>query len=274
MKQFYNGLAAALFAVIYPFACISSSYDHKFDGMLWNYFYNYNGVFIFTRYIVIFILLFILTRMNKNNQHFLCIYIPSVMGVLTAMMLIDHLFTHHLMYNYYLSLWLCAAITVANAAVFLSATLFLKDDYRRFYRIFWFAVSGEYLYTLYISFIRSPNSFTMSVNTHIGEGTLQYFRYVLQHPGDAYMALICVGNILIFAPLPFILRNCLQKAPYWVLGAIGLLLPIAVEGYQYIFNCGNVDIDDLLLNWLGFFVGLLCEEILRHHKLEKKITSA
>lgn len=268
MKRALSISAAILFAAVYPFACISTCYDSKFDGVLFNYFYNYDGVFLFLRYLVIFALLFFITFLNKRNHHFLRIYIPVVMAILTACILLDRFHTHHLMYNYYLCLWQCAAIAVANISVFLSATLFCQEGYAAFYRNFWWAILGVYLFVLYIAFLRTPDAYQLTVNMQPSNGTLKYFKYIINHPSDGYVVLICIGNLLIFTPLPFFLRNAFRKTPFWVFLIIGILMPIAVEAYQYIFRCGNVDIDDLLLNWSGFAVGLLLEEWIYRLKIK------
>lgn len=270
MKKVLSVMAAILFGALYLFACISTCYDSKFDGVLFNYFYCYDGIFLFTRYLIVFAVLFLVTFLNKHNQRYITVFIPIAMALLTGCILIDRFHTHHLMYNYYLCLWQSAAIIVANAAVFLSATLFFDKGYQAFYRSFWWAFAGIYLFVIYIAFLRQPDAFALTVNTQIGNGIFKFFKYILHHPSDGYMVLNFLGNALIFAPLPFMLRNLSRKAPFYVFIIIGFLVPIAVEAYQYIFRCGNVDIDDLLLNWLGFAVGFAVEEFIFHKKLCKE----
>jgi glycopeptide antibiotics resistance protein len=65
------------------------------------------------------------------------------------------------------------------------------------------------------------------------------------------------GNILLFMPLPFFLRMIfnIHKMAHVLL--IGLLLSLWVETMQYIFVLGVSDIDDVLLNVLGVYVGFL-----------------
>jgi glycopeptide antibiotics resistance protein len=65
------------------------------------------------------------------------------------------------------------------------------------------------------------------------------------------------GNILLFMPLPFFLRMIfnIHKIAYMLL--IGFVLSLWVETMQYIFVLGVSDIDDILLNVLGAFVGYL-----------------
>jgi len=200
-------------------------------------------------------------------MRFLNLYIPLTMGVLTVCTLTDYFNWHRLIYNYAYCLWLGVAVSVANAAVFLSGTVFFERDYGRFYRHFWWAFCGIYLFILYIAFVREPNSYELTYNLLPGNGTFKYFRHIIRHPEDSYVVLICIGNIVVFSPLAFMLRNLLRKAPLYIFIIIGLLIPIAAETYQYVFRCGNVDIDDLLLNWSGFAVGLLVEEIIYKKKL-------
>ena len=66
------------------------------------------------------------------------------------------------------------------------------------------------------------------------------------------------GNLLIFAPLGFYLGLWWRKRPHrWILYLIPVLLAGVIEGCQYLFNIGQSDIDDLWMNVVGFFVGLL-----------------
>ena len=71
------------------------------------------------------------------------------------------------------------------------------------------------------------------------------------------------GNLLIFAPLGFYLqlwwRNHKNK---WILCLIPVVLATVIEGCQYIFKIGQSDIDDLWMNVVGFFLGVLAAMIL------------
>lgn len=73
------------------------------------------------------------------------------------------------------------------------------------------------------------------------------------------------GNILLFIPLPFFLRVIfsIHKKTHMVL--IILVLSLWVEIMQYIFVLGVSDIDDVLLNVFGGFVGVLLASRVKIH---------
>mgnify|MGYP001027468016 CR=1 FL=1 len=72
-----------------------------------------------------------------------------------------------------------------------------------------------------------------------------------------------LGNIVLFIPLGIYLmffnhnkRICLNTL--WV-----VLISMAVEILQYVFKVGATDIDDIILNGLGGFLGIMIYKILR-----------
>jgi glycopeptide antibiotics resistance protein len=65
------------------------------------------------------------------------------------------------------------------------------------------------------------------------------------------------GNILLFAPLPFFLTNLFKIVKEKYILTIGLFVSVLIEVIQYVCRIGVPDIDDVLLNVLGVFTGLL-----------------
>ena len=126
----------------------------------------------------------------------------------------------------------------------------------------------------YTAFIRTPNSYGLSVNYTVGHGTLQYFKYIFSHPNDAYMVFVCFGNIMILMPIPFIIYSIFNRLNQYLMFALALLIPLLIEGYQYVFKCGNVDIDDIILNALGMIIGYGILQIIIKSKLEKQKSPA
>lgn len=67
-----------------------------------------------------------------------------------------------------------------------------------------------------------------------------------------------VGNVVMFVPLgfyvPYLGRNFRKFLP--AMGFI-LLLILAVEGIQYFTYLGSCDVDDVILNMAGSFIGYL-----------------
>ena len=269
MQKVDKALCAVLFALIFPFACISSSFDPTTHDILFGYFGFHSSAFIFGRYLILFTIIFILSAILSNKTKFLFYAFPAELSVVLALTFYDSFIGHHLLYNYNYILWLCVAICVPCAAVYTAATFFMKENFVKFNRIFWSTFVFLYLFLFYDVFLRQPNSFTMSVNTKIGGGIFRFIPYVINNPGDAYMILNIMGNLLFFLPLPLMLRALIPKLPKFLIVISGIALPLMVEGYQYYFKCGNVDIDDLILNWSGFIIGLILLKLIETHKLKE-----
>ena len=75
---------------------------------------------------------------------------------------------------------------------------------------------------------------------------------------DYERLLLFLGNIAIFVPLGFLLCHRLKRG---VLKIFLVLLPFvlstAIEISQYYFGMGHPDIDDVILNVIGFYIGVL-----------------
>lgn len=72
-----------------------------------------------------------------------------------------------------------------------------------------------------------------------------------------------LGNVIGFIPLGFLLPIIRQKKKFSFISVIFVFLfSLTIEGIQLIFRIGVFDVDDLLLNTLGGFIGyvsyLLC----------------
>lgn len=82
---------------------------------------------------------------------------------------------------------------------------------------------------------------------------------------------IC-GNILMFLPM-VILMWCIFKSlrKPWLVVIINFFIIVAVEGLQYILAIGSCDIDDLILNMIGVFIGYFIVTRKSFQKLCKKI---
>ncbi|MBR7072367.1 MAG: VanZ family protein [Eubacterium sp.] len=263
MKKALTVASAVLFAVLFPFCMVSSSFSVKNS-----YFGFHSFTFIYIRYFIIIAVMFTLTYLNRENKALLNKYVPAAITAVSICAYIDYFITFRYLYNYGYLLWLGVVFSVTNAAVFLSATIFVKDDYPAFYKRFWSAYLVMYILIIYVSFIRNPDFQELSVNMQIGNGTIKFFKAVFNDPlHNLYTSLICFGNIFILLPAPFVIYS-FKRPPVIVSVVIGMLLPLFFEGYQYILKCGNVDIDDILLNFTGFLIGLTAAEIIYSKKLK------
>lgn len=260
-------ICAVLFAALFPFFCVSSSYDPTMKDVLFGYFGFWSSKYIFLRYVIIFVIVFILTAAFSNYKEFLLYCFPIELFLVLFVTYTDTFISHRLLYNYNYILWLCVTISVTCAAVFISSTLFMKENYKRFFKVFWRSYLFVYLYLLYDVFYRPPNSFELSVNLKAGHGMFRFFSYMVHNLGDGYMILIWLGNLLVFLPIPFLIKSIFPKANNSLIIVLGICAPLIVESYQYIFKCGNVDIDDIILNYTGFIIGFILFKIIEKYKL-------
>ena len=266
MKKALLSINAVIFSVLFPFFCISSTFEPAMLKYLYGYFGPHGFQFILLRYIIIALLIFAFSYILRENEKLMLYVLPIELLIVTAVIYYDYFIGYHLLYNFSYGLWICASVSVASASLFLANTFYFKGDFKKFYRFFWASYAPIYLLILYISFIRTPGSFGFSLNTKIGSGTIQYFSYLFHHINDGYIALITFGNILVFIPASFIIKNISFKLNDLIILIIGLLLPLGAEAYQYIFKCGDVDIDDLILNWSGFLIGLIIMRLIVRKK--------
>ena len=64
-----------------------------------------------------------------------------------------------------------------------------------------------------------------------------------------------VGNIVWFVPLGGYLAWRFPRCGVWLATAAGFLLSLAIETSQYVFGVGVTELDDLVLNTAGTFLG-------------------
>lgn len=71
-----------------------------------------------------------------------------------------------------------------------------------------------------------------------------------------------VGNIIWFVPFGAYLRYQEKFKATGTIVLLGFLLSLTIEGLQYVFGTGYSELDDLILNTLGAWLGtLLCKKI-------------
>lgn len=66
------------------------------------------------------------------------------------------------------------------------------------------------------------------------------------------------GNIILFVPFSFAIKQLFRM--YYSLKKtvqIALIVSVSIECLQYLFNIGVVDIDDVILNVVGSYIGYL-----------------
>ena len=147
---------------------------------------------------------------------------------------------------------------------------FLTEQYKKFYSVSSVAFTAFYIVVLiYCFFIcRIPGGERVEPNLRLFEA----FRWTfLSGYLDYERMILFLGNIAIFVPLGYLLFHSLKKVKRKILL---VLLPVflssAIEFSQYYFGMGHPDVDDVLLNVIGFYIGALLKMLLdRAFKLEE-----
>ena len=251
-----------LFALVFVLSCLTMN-SSEFEG--------YNGshgtAFMFFKFAMIILFVFWASLENLNNIEFVTKTVCLTLLIITPILIFDYYVTQISGNQFLYRVWWIAYIMTASATVFLALTIFNRKGYSRFYYTFWKSFTPIYLFTLYIGFLRMPNT-RFSYNLKPGNGTFLMLKAIIKNPSiDFEPYLLFFGNVIIFLPLPFILSAFFKNVKTYQLAIIGFLSPFIAEGYQYLFKCGDVDIDDVILNWLGFFIGLLIQQIIKKRLL-------
>jgi glycopeptide antibiotics resistance protein len=255
-----------LFALVFILSCLTMN-SSEFKG--------YNGschgtAFMFFKFAMIIIFVSWATLENLNNVEYITKTVSITLLTITPILIFDYYVTqisgNQLLYR----VWWIAYIMTAGITVFLTLTIFKANNFKYFYYVFWKSFTPLYFFTLIIEFLRKPGV-GLTTNYKLFNGTFIMLKAIIKNPNINFEPyLLFFGNIIIFIPLPLILSAFLKKIKPYQLILIGLAVPFIVEGYQYVFKCGDVDIDDIVLNWFGYFIGMILYLIIKKRLLEKE----
>lgn len=265
MKEQYEKLAKLGFLLTYIFCnTLMSSNTLK---ALWAE--NFS-MLIYFKLIIAFCAMFVAASYCRKYPSF--VGRVSMYGglILTAIYTFDYYVTNISGSMFLFRVWWLIAIIMAHFGILAGiATSCDKKGFDRFFEKFAIGIAGIYFITFVICFIRAPFS-GRTTNFAIFNGTFGLVPYMLKNPfGDFEVPLIVLGNIFVFTPAPFVIKGIAKKISTKAMVLIGFILPIFVEGYQYILKCGDVDVDDLILNWLGFALGLMLLKAITTVKTKK-----
>ena len=252
MKDYREFGEKLIFTVFYLFSMFSMHSDRL------NSYWSNNGTpYMLFRYVLIAILIVFSVLINQNNIRFITKVISCTVPVITALLIIDYYIFHisgtSILYTL---VWLSYILTTLMS-LFIVTTLFGKYNYPTFYKSFWRAFLPLYLFTIIICFLRRPGD-NLTLNLELGQGTILMLRAMIDNIQVSFEApLIFFGNVGVFVPLPFILSAVSNKLTPPKIMIIGFITPFLAEGYQFIFKCGQVDVDDIVLNFGGLLIAYL-----------------
>ena len=225
---------------------------------------------MFFRFFLIIFLMIFAILINRSNSEFIIKFVPYSALAISALVIFDYYVTELSGSQFLYRVWWIAYIIVTLATIFIVESFIMKEGYRQFYKRFWLSFTPLYIFIFYICFLRTPGSIRQ-INLVFGQGTFLMLKALINNINVSFEApLMFFGNLVIFAPLPFILSAISRKLTPPIILAIGFLTPFAVEGYQYIFKCGQVDIDDIVLNFAGFLTAFIIYIIILKKKLSKE----
>ncbi|MBQ9516681.1 MAG: VanZ family protein [Eubacterium sp.] len=257
-----NALKKSIFVLAFFFSMFNMHSD-----MLGSY-WGLNGTpFMFFRFAIIIVLMAVVTLINKDNLDFIANLVPKSALIFTALVIFDYFITHISGSHFLYRVWWISYIIITLMTVFIVVTLMKYDRYPEFYKRFWLSFTPIYAFVLYICFMRLPSNID-AINMKLGDGTFLMLKALINDFNVGFEApLMFFGNIIIFVPLPFVLSAISDKFKPPIIMLIGFVVPFIVESYQYIFKCGQVDIDDIVLNFGGFLMAFIVYMLIKKYKL-------
>lgn len=265
MIQRKNTAEKIIFAIVYIFCCMLMS-SNKLP-IFWSasdtYFMYYKVVFCFAT-------TFTVTTALDIDYRFISKFTLFFNIIVTGLFTFDYYVTQISGSQFLFKVWWIIAIMMSALGVFIGETIKHKSiDYPLFFKRFMISIAPLYMVTFFICFMRKPAD-NISINTQLFGGTFSLIPYIIESAGrDFEPPLIFIGNIFIFTPVPVIIKGIWNKIKPVYLVLIGFMLPLFAEGYQYVFKCGNVDIDDIVMNWAGYGIGLVITYIISKKLLNK-----
>lgn len=214
---------------------------------------------------IVFISIYILTIINRQNANIISGYCSYYTMFIAIVFFIDNCFVKF-SGSLYFRLWWLMIIHIAAGAVYLGLFTLNNINFEQLSIKLTKGYSILYIVSFVCIFLR-PIGDGATINFSLGNGTIRFIFYLLEHPAQWEIWFITLGNIIFFIPIPFILKVLIPKIKTYHQLIIAVFIPVFIEGYQFIFKCGDVDIDDLLLNFSGFTIGLILMII--HNKIKK-----
>lgn len=251
VKAKADNIKIILFAAVFSVACFITSKNIK-----GNIFYYNSLNYQLLKSAIIFILIFLVTIVNRKNSEKMNNYVSVYIAAVGIIYFADN-YTLQLSGSVsFFRLWWLSLIHIIFLAYYLGLFIMKNIDFNKLSVKALKGYSILYAVSFIVVFLR-PISNNLTTNIVPGQGTLAYINYLIKYPNDSEILFLVVGNIIFFMPISFIVQVYFPKIKIYQQLIIGFTIPFIVEGYQYIFKCGDVDIDDIIMNFSGFIIGFL-----------------
>lgn len=126
------------------------------------------------------------------------------------------------------------------------------ESLKAFFTGFCFLFAVDFFY-IYIFLRKYDASCCKPLNLVPFEGELKAFLTTRQAP----LLMRDAGNVFFFTAMSWMITELCKKRRYLFGIVIPVLTSVLMEVYQYLFHCGDADIDDVLLNTFGVVLGAL-----------------
>lgn len=146
-----------------------------------------------------------------------------------------------------------------------------KENRKKIHALAWIAFIIYFIVMVYFLFFceqlgRTPGD-TYRYNLEPFTEIKRYLRHI-PDLGMFYVTLNLLGNVVCFMPLGFVLPVISnRKFGLFRITAVSFLASLSVEILQLVTKLGSCDVDDIIMNTLGGFLGyilfLLCRGIYR-----------
>ena len=125
--------------------------------------------------------------------------------------------------------------------------------------IVYFAVLIKVLVLKDLAMIRVGGLFLNFGGTHEGPSNFIPFKtiypYLLGHKGLIIAGINIIGNIILLVPLGFLMPLAMKKHHWTKMILLAMGSGLLIEILQMLFHVGIFDVDDVILNGLGFLLG-------------------
>lgn len=131
------------------------------------------------------------------------------------------------------------------------------ESLKAFFTGFCFLFAVDFFY-IYIFLRKYDASCCKPLNLVVFEGELKAFLTTRQAP----LLMRDAGNVFFFTAMSWMITELCKKRRYLFGIVIPVLTSVLMEVYQYLFHCGDADIDDVLLNTFGVVLGALIYKLI------------
>ena len=147
---------------------------------------------------------------------------------------------------------LCNIIRVTAVAKWDSSEK--RADFLRFFRYSTFAFLCYYVLVLFACFVFMYPINVQQARTY---NFIPFAEILKKFRGEGGGLLYLFGSLFLFSPMGYFICVRFPKLTWWKKLCLPLAVSLFIELIQGLLNTGTVDVDDVLLNVAGFYLGTL-----------------